>query len=124
VSAAVGAPPFATAEDYLARYGDEASADPGRLAALLDDASALIAAECPGIDRADPVAAANARAVACAVVRRAVGRADGVASVQQAAGPYSGQVTWANPEGAMYLTKQDRARLGCEAGCVLTVGMG
>lgn len=109
-------------DDYVERYG-EPEAGPGRLRAVLSDALALVASElvtyAPGDD---PALDANVRAVACSVAYRVLSRpADGLSSAQESAGPYSRQVAFANADGAMYLTRSERRRLGadgCAVGCM------
>lgn len=115
--------PFATAEDYETRYGQVD--DTARLSALLEDASALLAAEWRrkyGSDYKEGVNSsfdANAKAVCCAVVNQAIGVPDafaGASQYTQTAGSYSASVTLANPSGDMYLGKAARRRLGLSGG--------
>lgn len=115
---------LATAEDYVARYGEVDDGVLTRLDALLEDASAMIRVEAGEVDDPDGVWAANARSVACQVVHRVLDRTmEGVTQVSQGVGSYSGAVTFSNPDGAMYLTRADRTRLGIVDGTVTTAVM-
>lgn len=112
------AAPLASVSDYRARFGDVE--DEGRLAAMLEDASAMMLSAYLGrfgrpyregdSSRFD----LNARAVCCAVVSRSLsaGAYMGVSQYTETAGSYSGSVTYANPSGDMYLSKSDLRRLG------------
>lgn len=110
--------PFATVEDYEARYGPVDDAD--RLGVLLSDASAFIAAQ-PGFEpRDDDAYAALLTSVACSLVNRKMlaGSYAGLSSVSQGAGGYSASVSVYNPSGDFYLTKQERRMLRLSAGRV------
>lgn len=115
----MGAPEFATADDYAARYGDPD--DESRVETLLEDASAMVEAAFRrrfGCAYAEGVCAdfdASAKAVCCAVVARAVNVPSGMMGVTQftqTGGPYSASFSAANPTGDLYLTKSDLERLG------------
>lgn len=109
---------FATSADLVARWRPLDTTETARATVLLDDASAIIRAECAGIDAritAGTLGTDVAKLVACAIVKRAMltgSVGDGVASVQETAGPFSQGVTYANPTGNLYLTKQERRLLG------------
>lgn len=111
--------PLATVADYAARYGQPT--DEGRVAALLEDATALLLSayeqchgaayqegERPAFDRA-------AKATCCAIVSRALNVPtgfEGATQYTQTAGSYSASVTLSNPTGDLWLSKSDRQRLG------------
>ena len=110
--------PVATLEDYEARYGTPD--DPGRVSTLLSDACDMLltayedrwgayeAGAHPAFDR-------GCKAVACAVVSRAVSVPDcfaGATQYSQTAGTYSGSVTFANPTADLWLGRSDLRRLG------------
>lgn len=111
--------PFADHEDY-ARRGH----DPSRFSspAILDErlaaASRHVRARCRGIDERianqnlDPELVVD---VVCAMVARAVPSTglEGIATVQQGAGPFSQTKTLANPGGDLYLTRSEKVSLGC-----------
>lgn len=120
--------PLATVDDYTARYGAVDTGTAARLPEMLLDATALVMAELPSyVAGHNPVLDRNAKAVCCAVVHRALERRAGYEGVNQAsqtAGSYNASVTFANPDGALYLGASDRARLGIDSGVVLTCQMG
>lgn len=110
---------FAGVDDYIARYG--ASADLDRVAALLADASSALLSEyraAVGEDWAEgasPLFDGAAAGVACAMVARALSSPtgmEGVTQVSQTGGPYTASVSFANPSGALWISKSERARLG------------
>lgn len=104
--------PFATVDDYEARYGDVE--DPERVGVLLGDASALIRGVTGLIIREDDeVQAANLKRIACAVVHRSIASSewDGLSQVSQTAGSYTASASVANPGAALYLTSEDKRSL-------------
>lgn len=110
------AEPFATVADLEARWRPLTPTETTTATALLDDASAMIRAEAPGIDQRvddgqlDP---AVPLMVVCRMVKRAMHTSgDGVTQQQQTAGPFSQMLSFSNPQGDMYLTKADRRMLG------------
>ena len=111
--------PFATVDDYQARYGEVDDAK--RLALLLDDATAFISSQ-PGFVRNpdDSTQVANLVRVACAVVHRSLSAGDlaGIQSYSEGAVGYTASVTPYNPSGDFYLTKAERRSLGISGGRV------
>lgn len=114
---------FATVADYVARCGP--AEDEGRVAALLEDASAYLRGAYRRHTGRDYTADSNAtfdenvKPVCVAMVARAVnapGAMAGVTQQSQTAGPYSSSLTFANPTGDLYLGRSDLKRLGL-AGC-------
>ena len=112
--------PFATAEDYEARYGEVE--DEKRLALALSDASAFIASEMRDAGVAiDPDDAEQAQAltyVTCLLVNRVErsGQYAGLSSVSQGAGGYSASVSVYNPGGGFRLYDEERRMLGIGGG--------
>ena len=110
---------FATVADLAARRGD--LADEARAAALLEDATALMAKTMRDagveVDEADEVQVALLRSVCCTVAGRCLD-AGSVAYTQstQTAGPFSASYTLANPMGDVYLTASERRALGAGRG--------
>ena len=113
--------PFATLDDYQARYGAVPEADSGRVEALLSDATAMLlsayldrySVEYPEGDH--PEFERSAKAVTCAVVSRAFNSPmgmPGATQLSQGAGSYTASVTFANPTAEMWLSRNDRKRLG------------
>lgn len=110
--------PFATPDDLASRWRELGDGDRKRAETLLGDASAMLATEMGRcgvrIDEEDEVQASLLCLVCCSMVRRAMASetyAD-VKSKSLTAGPYSGQVTFANPTGNMYITSDERRLLG------------
>ena len=105
--------PFATVEDYEARYGGVE--DEKRLETLLSDASLFLASQ-RGlvIDPDDSTQAALLTAVTCAMVHRSMmaGSYAGLSNVSQGAGGYTASVAVYNPGGDLYLTRNERRALG------------
>lgn len=104
---------FATVDDLQHRWRTLTDTELTRARVLLDDASSLIRDTIPTWEHAS---AASLRRVACAIVIRAMNMPDqaggpGVSSLQMTAGPYSQQVSYANPSGDLYLTRAERKAL-------------
>lgn len=108
------ADPFAVPDDVADRWRPLTSAESSTASALLQDASARIRSQYPGID--DQIASGAVdedavTAVATAMVIRAmISRgAAGASQVSEAAGPFSQSFSFANPNGNLYLTADDDA---------------
>lgn len=107
-----------TLEEYAARYG--APSDPERVSALLSDACDMLLTAYEGrfgcyVEGAYPAFDRGYKAVACAVVSRAVSVPDcfaGATQYSQTAGSYNAFVTFANPTADLWLGKSDLRRLG------------
>lgn len=116
--------PFATADDLAARWRALTPAEEERATVLLGDASAFVRATCAGIDariEAETLELAVVVAVVVGMVKRAMLAGDlgeGIGQQQQTAGPFGTSLTFANPTGAVYLTKADRRLLGCRGSAV------
>lgn len=109
---------FATKADYEDRYG---SGIPGRVEVLLQDASALLRSNFIAYHQTaykaglNPRFDANACAVTCAIVARAINVPsgfEGASQYSQQAGVYQSTLTFANPTADLYITRSERARLG------------
>lgn len=118
-----GATPLATLDDYVRRYGTPT--EPGRVTALLADASDALLSEYelywgePYREGAHAAFDRSAESVCCSMVRRAVatdGSLPGATQLSQGAGGYTASVTLASPGGDLYVGRSDRRRLGL-AGC-------
>lgn len=109
---------FATPEELESRWRKLDEGERKRAETLLGDASAMLAAEMGRcgveIDETDEVQASLLCLVCCSMVRRAMASEEfaDVKSKSITAGPYSGQVTFANPTGNMYVTADERRLLG------------
>lgn len=104
---------FATVADLEARWRGLSQGEQDKAQALLSDASAMIKATVSDISG---VPAEVLRMVTCSAVRRAMasdqlGMGD-VSSQQMTAGPFSQQVSFANPSGNLYLTRGEKRLLG------------
>lgn len=108
---------FAEVADLVARWRPLVPPEDTQAGVLLEDASAIVRAECPTAEaEVDPDVL---KLVVCAMVKRAMlagTGSDAVSQTAQTAGPFSQQVTYANPMGNLYLTKQERRLLGCGSG--------
>lgn len=110
--------PFATFDDYAARY-DAAPEDMDRIGVLLDDASAIVSASMPPGSDFDALAPLLTSTV-CAMVNRAFvasGMA-GVSNYSEGAAGITASVTYANPSGDLYMTATEKAALGIGGGFV------
>lgn len=114
--------PFATVEDYEARYGGVE--DEKRLETALSDASAFIAAEMAragvAVDPDDEAQAAALTYVTCLLVNRVErsGMYAGLSNVSQGAGGYTASVSVYNPGGGFRLYAEERRMLGIGGGRV------
>lgn len=123
---------YATVADLEARWRPLTTTEKATAEVLLADASAMIRAEVPGIPGRlleDPPTIDEdvLRMVTCAVVKRAMlaGTAgDGVTQQSHTAGPFSQQLTFANPMGNLYLTKTELRLLGAGSQQAFMVDMG
>lgn len=104
---------YATLDDLKARWRDFPIGGDDHALVLLEDASALMRAECPSLDAVDP---AVLRMVCVDVVRTAMHTPDagaGVSSLNLAAGPFSQQVSFRDDSSDLYLTRKHKRLLGC-----------
>lgn len=111
--------PFATIEDYEARFGDVPAQEQPAVEQRLSDASVMMAVsmQASGVDYegAKPPLSDALVVVCCNVAHRAVqasADAYGVTQYSQGAGGYSESFTYANPSGDMYMTKAEKRMLG------------
>ena len=105
---------YATAVDLAARWRPLTSAEQSRATTLLEDAAVRIdMCAPPTLPLADAQLAAR-KIVSCEMVKRAraSGAGPGVSQISETRGPFTGQVTYANPAGDLYLTKADKRLLG------------
>ncbi|MDO4413067.1 Gp19/Gp15/Gp42 family protein [Cutibacterium sp.] len=120
----MSAAPFATVGDLEARWRGLSQAEQSRAAVLIDDASALIRDTVPGWEG---VSEETLRAICCAVVRRAMGvgvdMPAGISSVCETGGPFSQQVSFANPTGDLYLTRAEKARMGVSVATAASIDL-
>lgn len=102
---------FATVEDLEARWRGLSETEMERASALLEDATDLIKAIAP---KWETIPTSTLKRVACQVVKRAMLASDlgEVSSMQEQTGPFSMQVSYANPQGDLYLTRLEKTQLG------------
>jgi len=109
---------FATVANLVARWRPLTTDEQAQATILLDDASAIVRAECPTVDALIAAATLDPAVVllvVCGMVKRAMlanATGEGVSAEQQTAGPFAQSLTFVNPMGNVYLTKQDRRLLG------------
>jgi hypothetical protein len=111
--------PFATIDDLEGRWHPLLDEEKTRASLLLDDASDKIRLRVPAAN--DPqwmqAHSLTLKRVCCAVVKRAMqqmasGVPEGATQSSETSGPWSNSVSWSNPDGNLYLTKEDLRDLG------------
>lgn len=109
---------FATAQDLADRWRPLSPAEETRATVLLGDAAARIRAAVPDVDARIDDGTLDPELpliVSVEMVRRAmlapVDQAP-AGQVQQTAGPFSQSVSYVNPTGDLYLTRDERRMLG------------
>lgn len=106
---------FADVSDIEARWRTLSADEEARATALLDDASAMLAAQVD-IDASSAEQAKLLNIVCCSMVIRAMSATEadsyGAESMTMTAGPYSQSWSYSNPTGDMYLTKYEKRLLG------------
>lgn len=115
---------YATVDDLEARWhaldGDEAD----RAEVLLEDAAAMLDALVE-VDPEDEKQANLLKIVSCSMVTRAMLSADsdayGVSQLDYGMGPFSQAAHFANPNGDLYLTAQEKRLLGIGSGYIMGV---
>lgn len=124
--------PFATVEDYRARYPDDETPDAVLAEALLEATDLICAAmDEGGVDYSDPTESFTFRLkrICRTVVRRSLGdgsnEADvpfGATQLSETAAQFNASVQFANPYGDMFLTQAERDALGIGGGraCVMS----
>lgn len=123
--------PFATVEEYRARYPDD-TVDDAVLLECLCEASDLVMSELDGhdIDYSDPTEGFSFRLmrVTRTVAHRAIGSTSdadvpfGATKLSEGSGDFTASAELANPYGDLFLTEAERKALGIGAmrACVLS----
>lgn len=110
---------FATVSDVVARWRDLTSDEQDKAEVLIEDASVMLSA-LVSVDPSDQQQAALLKRVCCSMVIRAMiasaSDALGVSQVSASVGPFDQTAHFANPNGDLYLTRQERKILGVGAG--------
>lgn len=115
---------FATVEDLEARWHDLDSDEEAKASTLLDDAEAMLSA-LVDVDPTDEQQATLLKIVSCSMVIRSMQASEsdayGVSQLDYGMGPFSQAAHFANPNGDMYLTAQERRLLGITGSYILGV---
>lgn len=119
---------YAEVVDLEDRWRTLSSPDQERASVLLGDAAVRLDALCPPSTPPTQQELDARLIVSCEMVKRAMatpGGVDGIGvnSVQAGAGPFQQTQQFSNPTGDLYLTKADRALLGCGQQVAFTVPM-
>ena len=105
--------PFATLDEFKARWPDFPAGADAHATILLEDASQFILDTVPA---AETATASTRRRIVCDVVRRSMSAAAsdtaGFDTFQAGGGPFQFGGKVSNPNGDFYLTKQERKALG------------
>lgn len=117
---------FATVPDLEKRWRVLADDEKSRAESLIEDASVMIASamRLSGIqydDADDDLLIASLNSVTCAVVRRAMATPVDIPALtqySQSAIGISESMSYANPSGDLYLTKQEKKLLGISGGVI------
>lgn len=106
---------FATYEDVEARWRTLTADEQTKAAVLLEDAANMLLA-LVRVDESDGQQQAILKQVSCTMVIRSMvaseSTAFGVDKLQATMGPFSQQMSFTNPNGDLYLTKQEKRLLG------------
>lgn len=103
---------FATVDDVVARWRPLTSDEETVVEVLLDDASDMIRVRFPSIDadlESGAVLWSTATRVVAGMVRRAMINRDneGITQGSETVGPFNRSASYANPNGNLYLSKDD-----------------
>lgn len=109
---------YAEVADLEDRWRTLTPDEKSRAGVLLGDAAVRLDALCPPSVPPTSQELEARRIVSCEMVKRAMSTPGGVAGIgvtshQAGAGPFQETQQFANPTGDLYVTKSDRALLGC-----------
>lgn len=107
---------FATFEDVAARWRPLSTTEEARAEVLIGDASRMIRRRFPNTDAriaAGDLDEGDVLSIVAHMVKRVlmVGDREGVTQTSDGAGPFSSSAQYANPQGNLYLSKDDIAVL-------------
>ena len=106
---------FADVSDVEARWRELTDEEHDRASVLIDDASAMLAAQV-AVDASDVEQVRLLNIVCCSMVIRAMSATEadsyGASSMTMTAGPYTQSWSYSNPTGDMYITKSEKRLLG------------
>lgn len=110
---------YAKSSDLEKRWRKLTTAETERADALLSDAALIIEDECEAagvnIEYPDARTKEKLSVISCEMVKRAMLAGTDAAPATQGSltvGPFSQSVTYANPTGALYMTKAEKRRIG------------
>ncbi|AKV55082.1 phage protein Gp19/Gp15/Gp42 [Bifidobacterium actinocoloniiforme DSM 22766] len=111
--------PFATTDDLAKRWHELTDAETRSAMELLDDASDKIRQRVPETNDTMWIEThmRTLRRICCAMVKRAMqqdsaGVPGGVSQTSETVGPFANSYSWSNPDGNLYLTKEELRDLG------------
>ena len=110
---------YADVSDLESRWRELSTGEESRAGVLLEDASAMLAT-LVAVDEGDEQQAAILKIVACNMVKRSMSSGDmeGLSSMSQTIGSTTASVSWSNPDGTLYLTRNEKRMLGIGGGRV------
>lgn len=117
---------FATVDELEAGWHPLLDAEQARAGILLERASRLIRAQCPGWHAAEQANPGVCADVCCAMVQRAMATSgsvipDGVRQMSQTTGSFQDSYTFDNPSGNLYLRDEERRALNPRRGRAFTL---
>lgn len=117
---------YATINDLQLRYRKLSHEEQDKALVLLDDASALIDSEFKNYGRKHTnttLEYAAKKAVCCNIVRRVLASSSGadISNQSQTVGSFTESITYANPDGSLFLKNTDRKLLGLTKGKIQSV---
>lgn len=111
--------PFATVDDLETRWHTLLETERKQAGELLADASDKIRQRVPHVNDLQWVEthSRTLKRVCCSMVKRAMqqlssGTPEGVTQSSESTGPFANSYTWSNPDGNIYLTKEELRDLG------------
>lgn len=118
-------PPFAQVSDLEARWHTLTASEQAQAEVLIGDASDKIITVCPAYDTLRPLTLTR---ITCAMVQRAMSISDealsGATQHSETTGPMTDSWSYSNPEGALYLKKQELHDLGVDVQKAFSIDMG
>lgn len=114
---------YAEVSDLEAMWRTLTADEKVRASKLLEYAAIIIDRACPPSEPLSGADATTREMISCEMVKRAMSTGEGAAVDSQTAqaGPFSNTFKFTNPTGDMYLTRQERATLGCSRGGAFTI---
>ncbi|MEE8725563.1 MAG: Gp19/Gp15/Gp42 family protein [Bifidobacterium crudilactis] len=121
----IPSPPFAQTTDLEARWHTLTASEQAQAKVLIDDASDKIITVCPRYENLRPLTLTR---ITCAMVQRAMSISDdalaGATQHSETTGPMTDSWSYSNPDGALYLKKQELHDLGVGVQKAFSIDMG